>query len=71
MNNAKFITLNNGLTVLIYSDKTKISNHIELITFLGGKSLYYIDESGNYNNILPGSAHFLEHLFVKKILMVI
>ncbi|MGN1311408.1 MAG: M16 family metallopeptidase [Bacilli bacterium] len=66
MNNAKFITLNNGLTVLIYSDKTKISNHIELITFLGGKSLYYIDESGNYNNILPGSAHFLEHFICEK-----
>jgi len=36
MNDIKFITLDNGLTVLIYSDKTKITNHVELITFFVG-----------------------------------
>lgn len=61
MNKAEFVYLDNGLTILIYSDKSKISNHIELITFLGGKSRSYIDYDGVSNEIIPGSAHFLEH----------
>ena len=61
MNKAEFVYLDNGLTILIYSDKSKISNHIELITFLGGKSRSYIDYDGVSNKIIPGSAHFLEH----------
>ena len=47
MNKAEFVYLDNGLTILIYSDKSKISNHIELITFLGGKSRF--DLYHNYN----------------------
>ena len=43
MNEPKFITLDNGLTVLMYSDKSKITNHVELITFLGSLNLDYQD----------------------------
>ena len=58
MNDAKFIKLDNGLTILIYSDNSKISNHIELVTFLGGKCRNVMDNDGNSFDILPGSAHF-------------
>lgn len=61
MNDIKFITLDNGLTILIYSDKTKSTNHVELITFLGGQTKKYIDSKENIRNIHPGTAHLLEH----------
>ena len=66
MNNAKFIKLDNGLTILIYSDNSKISNHIELVTFLGGKCRNVMDNDGNSFDILPGSAHFLEHFICER-----
>lgn len=61
MNKPKFITLGNGLTVLIYSDKTKMTNHVELRTFLGGLNLTYEDNKGNTKKIPEGIAHLLEH----------
>lgn len=33
MDEAKFITLDNGLTILIYTDRSKSTNHMELFTF--------------------------------------
>lgn len=66
MNDAKFIKLDNGLTILIYSDNSKISNHIELVTFLGGKCRNVMDNDGNSFDILPGSAHFLEHFICER-----
>ena len=59
--NLEFITLDNGLTVLIYSDKTKMSNHVELTTFIGGLTSIYEDENGKTRKIKPGTAHLLEH----------
>ena len=59
--NLEFITLDNGLTVLIYSDKTKMSNHVELTTFIGGLTPIYKDENGKIRKIKPGTAHLLEH----------
>ena len=50
MNKPKFITLDNGLTLLIYSDKTKMTNHVELRTFLGGLNETYEDSKGNIKN---------------------
>lgn len=61
MNDIKFITLDNGLTVLIYSDKTKMTNHVELTTFIGGLTTEYIDNKGGAKKIKPGTAHLLEH----------
>ena len=61
MNKPKFITLENGLTVLIYSDKTKMTNHVELRTFLGATNLEYNDTKGNTKKIPEGTAHLLEH----------
>ncbi len=61
MNDIKFITLDNGLTVLIYSDKTKITNHVELTTFFGGETTYYIDNKKVEHKVKPGTAHLLEH----------
>lgn len=61
MNKPKFITLENGLTVLIYSDNTKMNNHMELITFLGGANLEYNDIKGETKKIPDGTAHLLEH----------
>lgn len=61
MNKPKFITLDNGLTILIYSDKTKMTNHMELTTFLGGTNLEYKDKFGNTKKIPQGTAHLLEH----------
>lgn len=61
MNKPKFITLDNGLTILIYSDKTKMTNHVELRTFLGGLNLMYEDCKGNTKKIPGGTAHLLEH----------
>lgn len=61
MNKPKFITLANGLTILIYSDKTKMSNHVELRTFLGATNLEYKDIEGNTKIIPEGTAHLLEH----------
>lgn len=61
MNKPKFITMNNGLTVLIYSDKTKMTNHVELRTLLGGVNQTYEDSKGNIKKIPEGTAHLLEH----------
>lgn len=61
MDKAKFITLDNGLTILIYTDSSKSTNHVELYTFLGGNHSEYIDFDGNVRNIKPGTAHLLEH----------
>lgn len=61
MNECKFITLDNGLTVLIYSDRSKITNHVELQTFFGGGTEEYCDSQGQNKKIIPGTAHLLEH----------
>ena len=61
MNKAKFITLDNGLTILIYTDNSKSTNHVELYTFLGGNNGEYVDYKGNTRSIKPGTAHLLEH----------
>lgn len=61
MNKAKFITLNNGLTILIYTDSSKSTNHVELYTFFGGNNGEYVDYNGNTRSIKPGTAHLLEH----------
>lgn len=61
MNKPKFITLDNGLTILIYSDKTKMTNHVELRTFLGALNTVYRDSKGNTKKVPEGTAHLLEH----------
>lgn len=61
MNKAKFITLDNGLTILIYTDSSKSTNHVELYTFLGGNNGEYVDYNGNTKKVKPGTAHLLEH----------
>lgn len=61
MNKAKFITLDNGLTILIYTDSSKSTNHVELYTFFGGNNGEYVDYSGNTKKVKPGTAHLLEH----------
>lgn len=61
MDKAKFITLDKGLTILIYVDKSKSTNHIELFTFFGGNHTRYIDYNGIEKEIKKGSAHLLEH----------
>ena len=61
MNKAKFITLDNGLTILIYTDKSKSTNHVELYTFFGGNHYEHVDCNGNTKKIKPGTAHLLEH----------
>lgn len=61
MNKPKFVTLDNGLTILIYSDKTKMTNHVELRTFLGALNIEYQDSKGNTKKIPEGTAHLLEH----------
>ena len=61
MNKAKFITLDNGLTILIYTDNSKSTNHVELYTFFGGNNGEYVDYNGNTRSIKPGTAHLLEH----------
>lgn len=61
MNKAKFITLDNGLTILIYTDKSKSTNHVELYTFFGGNNGEYVDYNGNSKRVKPGTAHLLEH----------
>ena len=50
MNKAKFITLDNGLTILIYTDSSKSTNNGE-----------YVDYNGNSKRVKPGTAHLLEH----------
>lgn len=61
MNKAKFITLDNGLTILIYTDSSKSTNHVELYTFFGGNNGEYVDYNGNSKRVKPGTAHLLEH----------
>lgn len=61
MNKAKFITLDNGLTILIYTDNSKSTNHVELYTFFGGNNGEYVDYNGNTRSIKPSTAHLLEH----------
>ena len=61
MNKAKFITLDNGLTILIYTDNSKSTNHVELYTFFGGNNGEYVDYNGNTKKVKPGTAHLLEH----------
>lgn len=57
MNNDLFVTLDNGLKVLVYSDKSKVTNYVRLITLFGGNTSSYCN--GKY--IVPGTAHLLEH----------
>lgn len=55
-----FFTLDNGLKVIIYSDKNCVKYTAEIDTFFGGlDKFYYVDN--NRKNIYPGTAHFLEH----------
>ena len=61
MNNVKFMTLDNGLRVLLYSDKSKSVNHVELVTFYGGNNSKYLDKNGIEKEIYSGTAHYLEH----------
>ena len=61
MNKAKFITLDNGLTILIYTDSSKSTNHVELYTFFGDNNGEYVDYNGNSKRVKPGTAHLLEH----------
>lgn len=61
MNDIKFITLDNGLTILLYSDKSKMTNRVELITFIGGMTNEYEDCNANIKKIKHGTAHLLEH----------
>lgn len=61
MNSAKFITLDNGLTILIYSDKSKSTNHVELITFFGGNNTSFRDKNDLVKKVHKGTAHLLEH----------
>ena len=61
MNKAKFITLDNGLTILIYTDYSKTTNHVELYNFFGGNYTDYVDYTGSKKKIKDGSAHLLEH----------
>lgn len=61
MDEVKFITLDNCLTILIYTDRSKSTNHMELFTFYGGNYSSYIDYNGKKRNIKEGSAHLLEH----------
>lgn len=61
MDKAKFITLDNGLTILIYVDNSKSTNHMELFTFFGSNHTKYIDYNGIEKEIKKGSAHLLEH----------
>ncbi len=61
MNDSKFLTLDNGLTLLIYTDETKVTSHIELVTFLGGFDREFISSKGTTCKIIDGTAHLLEH----------
>lgn len=53
--------MDNGLTILIYTDNSKSTNHVELYTFFGGNNGEYVDYNGNTRSIKPGTAHLLEH----------
>lgn len=61
MNDCKFLTLENGLTVLIYSDKSKNTNHAQFVNFIGGCTHDYVNNKGKTLDIIPGTAHLLEH----------
>ena len=56
-----FVTLDNGLRVILYSDKSKIKCAAELITLFSGSDKFFIDSNGKRRKIYPGTAHFLEH----------
>ena len=55
-----FFTLDNGLKVIIYSDKNCVKYTAEIDTFFGGLDKFYYGDN-NRKNIYPGTAHFLEH----------
>ena len=57
----KFMTLDNGLKVILYSDKTKYKISAEILTLFGGDNKYFIDGKGKKRKIYPGTAHYLEH----------
>lgn len=61
MSDCKFLTLENGLTVLIYSDKSKNTNHAQFVNFFGGCTHDYVNNNGETLDIIPGTAHLLEH----------
>lgn len=55
-----FFTLDNGLKVIIYSDKNIVKYTADIYTLFGGlDKFYYVDNIKK--NIYPGTAHFLEH----------
>lgn len=64
MKDIKFVTLNNGLTIVFYNDKTKHSAILDLIIKFGGINTSY-KYDGKYYKIPSGFAHFLEHLVIE------
>lgn len=71
MDEAKFITLDNGLTILIYTDRSKSTNHMELFTFYGGNYSSYIDYNGKKRNIKRVVLIYLNIMFVRILFLVI
>lgn len=71
MDEAKFITLDNCLTILIYTDRSKSTNHMELFTFYGGNYSSYIDYNGKREILKRVVLIYLNIMFVRILFLVI
>lgn len=64
MKKNKFITLENGLKIIIYQDSTKHSMFAELIVNYGAINKDFTINEDEFH-ICDGMAHFLEHLLIE------
>lgn len=63
MNNKKvsLFTLDNGLKVIIYSDKNSVRYSAKIVTLFSGSDKFFVDSKKNKRRIYAGTAHYLEH----------
>jgi len=63
MNNYKKIILNNGIPLYLYNDKSLKQVFVNYIVKYGSSGKWYnFNLDGKQHHILPGYAHYLEHL---------
>ena len=61
----KEVILKNGLTMYLYSDKSKNRTSAHLFTLAGSKdTTFYVDDKEH--KVVNGTAHFLEHYLVER-----
>ena len=66
-NNYKKVVLDNGIRLYVHGDKTMKKNVVSFAVNYGSSGEYYkFNYDGKDYEVLPGCAHFLEHILLEK-----